>query len=53
MFVQATPKEILKKAVQSEAESIGLKIKVIEKGGRDVKSILQRSDIQPVTNHLV
>ena len=46
VFVQATPNEILKKAVQLEADSIGLRIKVIEKGERDVKSILQRSDIQ-------
>ena len=49
VFVQATPGEVLKKAVQSQADLCGLKIRVVEKGGRNIKSILQRSDVQPST----
>ena len=47
VFVQATPNEMLKKAVQTEADLSGVKIRVVEKGGRNIKSIPQRSDIQP------
>ena len=47
LFVQATPNEELRKLLQKEAEKAGLKIKVIEKGGRSIKSMLQKSDIEP------
>ena len=47
VFVQATPEEVLKKAVQTEADLSGIKVRVVEKGGRSIKSLLQRSDIQP------
>ena len=47
VFVQATPGEVLKKAIELEAKGVGLKVKVVEKAGRDIKSILQRSDVQP------
>ena len=47
VFVQATPGEILRKAVQKEANLSGVKVKVVEKEGKDIKSMLQRSDVQP------
>ena len=48
LFVQATPGERLKSAVQYVCDKSGMKIKVVEKGGRTVKQILQKSDIDPV-----
>ena len=47
LFVQATPNEELRKQVQLEADKSGLKIKVCEKGGRTIRSLLQRSDVLP------
>ena len=46
-FCQAIPNEILRKAVQEEAGKSGLNIRIIEKGGRRIKSMLQRSDVKP------
>ena len=45
LFVQATPGEALKKGIQSVCDQSGLKLKVVEKGGRSMKQILQRSDV--------
>ena len=45
MFVQATPGETLKKRIQAVCDQSELKVKVIEKGGRSMKQILQRSDV--------
>ena len=45
MFVQATPGEILRKRVEDIVTKAGFKIKVIEKGGRTVRSLLQKSDV--------
>ena len=50
LFVQATENELLRKELQKEADCCGLKIKVVEKGGKSVKSILQRSDVAPQLN---
>ena len=47
IFVQATPEEIQKKIVESIVTDAGFKVKVVERGGRSVSSILQRSDIDP------
>ena len=47
VFCQATPNEVLRKAVQEEACRSGLNIRIVEKGGRNIKSILQRSDVKP------
>ena len=44
MFVNATPNEILKKKVEKIAKKYKLKIKVVERRGRTVKSMLQKSD---------
>merc|ERR1712240_644371 len=44
MFVNATPNEILKKKVERIAKKYKLKIKVVERRGRTVKSMLQKSD---------
>ena len=47
LFVQSTPKEILRKEVQGQMDKLGMKVKVVEKGGRSIKSLLQRSDVEP------
>ena len=47
VFVQATPGEALRKKVQDIMISNGFKVKVAEKGGRQVKSLLQKSDVMP------
>ena len=47
MFGQATPNEVLRKAAQEEAGKSGLNIRIVEKGGCNIKSILQRSDVKP------
>ena len=44
---------LLKKAVELEAKGVGLNIKVVEKGKRDVKSILQRSYVQPNKSYVL
>ena len=45
MFVQATPGSILKKEVESIMKSEGMNVRVVEKGGRSVQQLLQKSDI--------
>ena len=45
IFMQATPGECLKKAVQEVCDRSGLRVKVVEKGGRNVRQILQKSDV--------
>ena len=47
LFVQATPGKVLKKQTQEVVRKHKFKIKVVEKGGRSIKSILQRSDVEP------
>ena len=47
IFVPATPKEILRKRVEKVMADNNFDIKVVEKGGQTVKSLLQRSDISP------
>ena len=47
LFVQATPGEVLKRQIQEVVKKHKLKIKVVEKGGRSIKSVLQRSDVEP------
>ena len=47
VFVQATPGELLKKEIEKVMKEAGFKVKVVEKAGRSVKSILQRSDVSP------
>ena len=45
MFVQATPGELLKKEISKIMHESGLKVRVVEKAGRSIKSLLQRSDV--------
>ena len=45
IFVQSTPGEILRKKVEEIVDSAGFKVKVVEKGGRTVRSLLQKSDV--------
>lgn len=47
IFVQSTPNEILKKSIQRVANETAFKIRVVEKGGRTLKSLLQKSDVIP------
>ena len=47
LFVQATPGEVLRKQIQEVADRHKMKVKVVEKGGKSIKSILQRSDVEP------
>ena len=50
VFVQATPGEILKREVSKIMKNAGFNVRVVEKGGRNVKSFLQRSDVLPSAN---
>ena len=45
MFVQATPGELLKKEISKIMHESRLKVRVVEKAGRSIKSLLQRSDV--------
>ena len=47
LFVQSSPGEILKKEVQKVMDENGFKVRVVERGGRPVRSLLQRSDVDP------
>ena len=47
LFVQATPGEILKKRIQEVANSSGFQLRIVEKGGRTLKSMLMKSDVKP------
>ena len=44
IFVPSTPNSVLQRRYQAEINRQGIKIRVVEKAGRSVKSILQRSD---------
>ena len=44
IFVPSTPDSILQQRYQSEVNRHGLRIRVVEKAGRSVKSMVQRSD---------
>ena len=44
IFVQSTPGSELKRKFQAEIDRVGLRIRVVEKAGRSVKSALQKSD---------
>ena len=44
LFVQSTPNEILRKEIQGQMDKLGMKVKVVEKAGRSLKSLLQVQD---------
>ena len=44
MFIQSSPGSELKRKFQAEVDRSGLRIRVVEKAGRSIKSALQRSD---------
>ena len=44
IFVPSTPDSILQKRYQSEVDRQGLRIRVVEKAGRSIESMVQRSD---------
>ena len=44
IFVPSTPESVLQRRYQAEINRHGVKIRVVEKSGRSVKSMLQRSD---------
>ena len=45
LFVQSTPGGILRNAVNEVVKKSGLKVKVVEKGGRKLQSLLTKSDV--------
>ena len=45
LFVQATPNEVLRRRVQDVCDKEKMKVKVVERGGRSLKQILQRSEV--------
>ena len=47
IFVQATPGEVLQREIQKVVNSSGLKLKVVERGGKSLKGVFQRSDVMP------
>ena len=44
IFVPSTPGSVLQQRYQSEVDRQGLRIRVVEKAGRSMKSMIQRSD---------
>ena len=44
IFVPSTPRSVLQRQYQEEINRHDIKIRVVEKAGRSVKSMLQRSD---------
>ena len=44
IFVPSTPGSVLQQRYQSEVDRQGLRIRVVEKAGRSIKSMIQRSD---------
>ena len=44
MFVNATPNEILKKKIEQSAKKHKIKVKVVERRGKTMKQMLQKSD---------
>ena len=47
LFVQSSPGEVLRKEIQKVIDSNGFRVKVVERGGRPVRSLLQKSDVEP------
>ena len=44
MFIQSSPGSEMKRKFQAEVDRSNLRIRVVEKAGRSIKSALQRSD---------
>ena len=44
MFIQSSPGSELKRKFQAEVDRSNLRIRVVEKAGRSIKSALQRAD---------
>ena len=44
IFFPSTPNSVLQRCYQAEIDCQGIKIRIVEKAGRSVKSLLQRSD---------
>ena len=47
VFVQSTPGEVLRQNIEKLVAGKGFNVKVVEHGGKSLKSILQRSDVAP------
>ena len=45
--MQETPGELLKREIEKVMKDAGFKVKVVEKAGRNIKNVLQRSDVAP------
>ena len=48
LFVQSTPGEQLRRSIQTEANRSKISIKVVERGGKTLRSLLQKSEIEKV-----
>ena len=46
LFVQATPDSLLKREIESVMEKSKMSVRVVEKSGRTVRSVLQRSSLE-------
>ena len=46
LFVQATPESLLKKEIEGVMRKANMSVRVVEKSGRTVKSVLQRSSLE-------
>ena len=46
LFVQSTPREQLRRQIQLEADKGGVSLRVVERGGRTLKSMLQKSEVE-------
>ena len=47
LFVQATPGELFSRRVQAICDQSGMNVKVVERGRRTVRQLLQKSDVCP------
>lgn len=48
LFVQAPPGEMLRKKIQQVYDMSGIRVRVVEQGGRSIKSMLMKSDVKPI-----
>ena len=51
MFVQATPGSVLKLEIDQIIKAVKTYVRAVERGGRTVKSLQQKSDVQPLLKH--
>ena len=50
MFVQSSPEGLLKKEIKKVMRSNGVAVRVVERGGRQISGLIQRSDVESVSD---